>query len=1184
MANETLITDLVAREAIEQLVELDGKMESTLTKFKDCARELARGLKVPVEVNGDVEKLKQLYDVTMKDLANATAEYTQQVQAQQRVVANTTNTISRQLAEQEKLNKTMRDAFTQNQQALDIADRILGTREQNIRQLAQYKKQLEQVKAERKAGTITDEEALSIEMELKAAMQETQKVLRNETKMNQSAAGSYQQLSLQLERLKQAQKQLNEEEKAGEEGKALEKEIQNLDAHLKDLAADMGEFQRNVGNYAVANGSLRTELKETTMQLAQMLADGVDPTSEEFLTLAERAGTLKDAMNDAKATINDYANDTKALTNTLSVVQTGMSAWQAYVGVLNAFGVESGDAQKSMQKMMGIMTTLNALQKISTELTTNGTGAYRAYHAILRIIGIEQAGVKVATEGTTVALNAQTAATVGATTAASALRVALAALGIGAVIALIGTLYSAYDEWNSETEKVIGKQKELADEMKSSATTYGDNRAELNRLVNGWKELKTEQEKNQFIKDNQENFKQLGVEVRNTSDAENLLEKNTAAFVEAMQLRAEAAAYAAIAAKAYQEEIAALENARSNTTTTGDKVMGAFNWHWGESYNESVAREVRKRTNDYYNQADKAKGKAEEAVKKQAELLDKANNLAKSKGFRSYGNDKNTGNSTSSSVGSGSGNDLDKQIEEMIDSSDALLQEWQSRMGKVAVELAKNITSSSTEALDEQIKVIIDSYGIIEDTIRTESMVVQQIEGEKYDKLIEEAKKAGKDTKELELAKVNALSAISAKYNDDVVANNREREETIDKMRKDYIALATKEIQDFYAGEQAMADVAMTEELTALKQKYAAGIIDKERYESDVASITQGYAEESVQRQIDSLQKQLAVANLTADDRKKLEQELAKATTDLADKKADAEIEAMNRVKAEEDKILAARRANTEKWVQTAGEALSKISDFASAMFDNRIAQIEQELEAEQQQYDTRVSHIDALAEQGAITTEEAELRKRDALAETQRKQEQLEKKKAELAYKQAIIEKANSIAQIGIATALGIMNAWTAPFPINTWLPGMVAAMGAIQVATALAQPIKAYKEGTKGKAHPGGLAIVGDGDKPEVVMFGGRAWITPDSPTLVDLPKGAQVLPDADALTLRRMGSTLVGNVPRNGHGSGPIIINDYDALESKMANNTKVLARGFNQLGADIKRELRRQSFREYIKRRT
>jgi len=1177
MANETLITDLVAREAIEQLVELDGKMDATLTKFKDCARELARGLKVPVEVNGDVDKLRQLYDVTMKDLAHATAEYTQQVQAQQRVVANTTNTISRQLAEQEKLNKVQREAFVQEQGALDIADRILGTREQNIRQLASYKKQLEQVKAERKAGMITDEEALSREMELKAAMQETQKVLKNETKMNQAASGSYQQLSLQLERLKQAQKQLNEEEKAGEEGQALEKEIQNLDAHLKDLAADMGEFQRNVGNYAVANGSLKSELRETTAQLAQMLADGVDPTSEEFLKLAERAGTLKDAMNDAKATINDYANDTRGLTNTLSIVQTGMSAWQAYVGVLNAFGVESSDAQKSMQKMMGIMTTLNALQKISTELTTNGTGAYRAYHAILRIIGVEQAGVKTATEGTTAALGAQTTATVGATAAATALRVALAALGIGAVIALLGALYSAYSEWTEAAEEAEEQQKALAKEMDSASSSYGENRVKLTQLQQGWKDLKTEQEKNQFIKDNKDEFDKLGVSVNNVGDAENLLVKNSTAFITSMKLRAQAAAYGVLAAQEYAKAIKAMETGEGVELTTAEKV-GRFFDSLTKSTAYGIGQEKKYRERERYRR----NAEGDRLAGMQYDLEKKADKVRANAGITASG----SSSSSSSSAGSKGGKttkdtvkDLKKDIEDMIKDSEELINEWSSRMGKISVELAKVITSSNADALEEQINTVNASYDTIEEAIKTASAQAIKDESAKYDTLIAKAKSAGEDTKRLEEAKVAALSAISAEYNEQVIASNKEREETIDKMRKDYIALATKEIQDFYAGEQAMADVSLTQELTSIKKRYAQGLITKEQYEEESAKITEQYAEETIERQINSLEKQLAVANLSVDERRKLEQELAKATADLENKQADAAIDAMERVTKADEKEKEKRMKKAEEYSQYATEALSKISDFASAMFDNHIAQIEQELEAEQQQYDTRIAHIDALAEQGAITEEEAEIRKRDALAETQRKQEQLEKKKADMEYKKAVIEKANSIAQIGIATALGIMKA--SP---NIPLMAFVGTMGALQVATALAQPIKAYKEGTQGKAHPGGLAIVGDGDKPEVVMFGGRAWITPDSPTLVDLPKGAQVLPDADAITLQRMGSTLVGNVPRNGHGSGPIIINDYDALESKMANNTKVLARGFSQLGADIKRELRRQSFREYIKRRT
>lgn len=49
-------------------------------------------------------------------------------------------------------------------------------------------------------------------------------------------------------------------------------------------------------------------------------------------------------------------------------------------------------------------------------------------------------------------------------------------------------------------------------------------------------------EKKKFIKDNADEFKKLDVAVNNVNDAENLLVDNTAAFIEAMTLRAEAAA------------------------------------------------------------------------------------------------------------------------------------------------------------------------------------------------------------------------------------------------------------------------------------------------------------------------------------------------------------------------------------------------------------------------------------------------------------------------------------------------------------------------------------------------------------------------------------------------------------------------------------------------------------------
>lgn len=76
---------------------------------------------------------------------------------------------------------------------------------------------------------------------------------------------------------------------------------------------------------------------------------------------------------------------------------------------------------------------------------------------------------------------------------------------------------------------------------------------------------------------------------------------------------------------------------------------------------------------------------------------------------------------------------------------------------------------------------------------------------------------------------------------------------------------------------------------------------------------------------------------------------------------------------------------------------------------------------------------------------------------------------------KQAKWDKANSIVQAGIATALAITKALP-----NLVLAALVGAMGAAQIAVIAAQPIPRYAKGTKD--HPGGLAIVGDGGKKKV------------------------------------------------------------------------------------------------------
>ena len=69
---------------------------------------------------------------------------------------------------------------------------------------------------------------------------------------------------------------------------------------------------------------------------------------------------------------------------------------------------------------------------------------------------------------------------------------------------------------------------------------------------------------------------------------------------------------------------------------------------------------------------------------------------------------------------------------------------------------------------------------------------------------------------------------------------------------------------------------------------------------------------------------------------------------------------------------------------------------------------------------------------------------------------------------------------------------------------------------------------------------------------MYSGKAWVTPNTPTLVDLPKGAQVFPDVDSIDLPDwklhewdvpiLSPTFVGV---NDSGE-PIIFNDYSDLK--------------------------------------
>lgn len=364
------------------------------------------------------------------------------------------------------------------------------------------------------------------------------------------------------------------------------------------------------------------------------------------------------------------------------------------------------------------------------------------------------------------------------------------------------------------------------------------------------------------------------------------------------------------------------------------------------------------------------------------------------------------------------------------------------------------------------------------------------------------------------------------------------------KIYEEYAADYVDEISKSAAAEQVVRNAQYNSDLKELEKLHAKKLISDEEYEKKKADITERYSIDTAKAAVDSLEEQISVENLIQDDREKLAEQLQKAKADLANAEADAEIAAIKRVQDEEEDSYKKRMKNAQRLMAIASDAIGAIGNLMSTLYERDIEKIEDEQEANEEAYNADVERIEALAESGAISEEEAEARKRAAEAETSRKNEELEKKKVQLQQKQAKWDKAVQIAQTGIATARGIMEAWQLGPVLGAVMAAVVAAMGAVQVATIVATPIPAYKEGTKNGGHIGGLAIVGDGGKHEVVVYGGKSWVTPDVPTVVDLPKGAEVFPDINEF---------VGNVRMNPiYDSGissPVVVNDYSELSREM-----------------------------------
>lgn len=1133
--NETKITDIVGKEAFDQLERLDRKLADTQNVYIGLVKEIGKGLTINPsslsELNAKIEEYKKnvsalkstidtlnktndQYKRKIDELIEVNKRYAEAAGKVQNSLDQSSSSVAKESNAISENMKAKQQEVVISQELKGLIDQTLGSREENIRRVAQERTILAQLSKEKsqlnkmeKSGAISTKDAAQKRQDLvrsellhRESLRELLNILTNETKMINSANDSYQEQSLQLERLRKAYRMLSTEAANSKLGVELQKNIAALDTQVKSVDKSLGQHQRNVGNYVSTWDGMGNAINQLTREFPAF-------------SVSLQTGFL-------------------AISNNIPILVDQISRVRKENAALREEGLKGVPVWKQIAKSALSWNTL--LSVGITLLTVYGKDIFEWGKNLLS----SSSSAKAASE--------------------------------------------AQRDLNSSTG-------DYAKALKNSTSSYGENLVTLRNLQTEWNNLGDNLNKQkQFIIDNASEFKKLDVSVTDVNDAENLLVDNTEAFINAMSLRAQAAAAQKLAQEKYtealQKEIEA-ENRRKNPT-----FWDRFDLTKVLDPTAQSLLFLTDRFEVFYNTSDEAlakAGKAADSIEKEGKEAEKAGNIYLNAMLKLREEEnKILGNS-------------DIQLysnEEKLKRQQEQIEREAKRREKLEMEAERNIQEARLNVMDEGYKkdrlLLEQSFQKRIDDVKTKGVRVNEqieaIEAERskklaeFDRKISEQRANEEAQNRLAIAEKGSLQELDARL--DILQLQKDKElREADKTGQDRALIEEKylkQIETLYndygkslmSTEQSQNEILLSqrqieinEELNALTKQYEQGIIKKKEYEKQKSDLEHQYAMESLQSQLSILESNLYL--FEGDERLEKEKEIARLRVQLSKETSDKIIEDAKREEEERKKVEQAKK----RLIQ---ESISAIISIGNSLFQRQIDNVDAEIEANQEEYDAKVETIDALAEKDIITTEEAEARKRAAEEETSRKNKELEKKKAELQTRQAKFQKAMDIAQTIAATSLAVTKALP-----DFVLAALVGAMGAVQLATIIAQPIPKYAHGTDN--HPGGLAIVGDGGRSEAVLVGDKAYITPDKPTLLSLPAGAEVVPDLNdpAFLSRFVDNTYW--LTHNKKGEPVQIVNNFDAEGIIRANNE--IKKEIGKLSKTISKSSKNIDFENYKRSR-
>ena len=340
----------------------------------------------------------------------------------------------------------------------------------------------ELAKAEQKIAEYNEEYQRALQAD-KAVLADKNKAIKESLDLEKAnmtvqegAQGTYAEKQQLLSALGKVIKNTNAEtEEEIQKQNELKAQYAALNQELKDFDASLGNHQRNVGDYGQATKNLKQELREFQLEMANMLDNGVSKADPQFVELAKKAGSLKDAMSDAGEEINRFASDTKKLDDVINIAQSATAAFELYNGAMSAFGIETEGAEEAMQKLMGAMSIIQSLQTLS-ETLQNGSATARLFNTAMKVTGVQLVQNQLASIKATAAQKDMTLAQKAGAIASKSLGLAMKTIPLMLIIGLVTELVLHWKDivgWFKKTFPVIDKMGGMMNTLKGVFVGFG---------------------------------------------------------------------------------------------------------------------------------------------------------------------------------------------------------------------------------------------------------------------------------------------------------------------------------------------------------------------------------------------------------------------------------------------------------------------------------------------------------------------------------------------------------------------------------------------------------------------------------------------------------------------------------------------------------------------------------------